>query len=211
MSGKGSDDVMGRSATSLGPAAPPAPEPSADASRVLVSPLTSDPMTPGTFPFPRWFGLLAALCAVCLVPWIVYLAVELPTRHQAANYDITWVGFDCVIFVALLATAVAVCRHSTWTEPLATAAAVMLLCDVWFDVSSADGSFARMGALVSAACIEIPLAVICGWVAHNTERLRRHAYRRLWSRATAAERHAVNLGVPVPEAPDADAATGPRC
>ena len=37
----------------------------------------------------RWVGPMFALCSVVLVPWIVYIAVSLPSRQLSPNYDIS--------------------------------------------------------------------------------------------------------------------------
>lgn len=162
----------------------------ADAGHVSTNPATGDPTTPGVLPLPRWFGALAALCALALLPWIVYLAFELPSHARSAHYAVTWVGFDVAMFLALSSTAWAAHRRSTWTEPLATVAAVLLVTDAWFDVTSASTSTGRAEAIASAVLLEIPLAILCGWVAQNTERLRRRAYRSLLRRMADAEQRA---------------------
>ena len=158
-----------------------------DETHLPTSPLSVDPLTPGALPLPKWFGVLAAVCAIGLAPWIVYLAYELPEQSRSAHYDVTWVGFDIVMFLALGGTAWAAVKRSTWTEPLATVTAVLLVTDAWFDITSAASDTDRLKAVASGFLIELPLAILCAWVAENTERLRRRAYRRLWSRVTEAE------------------------
>lgn len=181
-------DPVDPAARGSGPPLPDPAPPLEGESHVFASPLTSDPMTPGALPMPMWFAVLAALCALGLVPWIVYLAFELPEQSRSANYDVTWVGFDIAMLFALGGTALAAVQRSTWTQTLATVTAVLLMTDAWFDITSAAHGFDRMKAVISAGAIELPLAILCAWVAQNTERLRRRAYRRMWSRATQAER-----------------------
>lgn len=156
---------------------PPVP---ADPSRLPGSPLSLDPFTPGALPLPRWFGILVGVSAIGLLPWIVYLAFELPVQSRAAHYDVAWVGFDVAMFAALAVLAVAALKRSTWTEPLAVFTATLLIVDAWFDVVTANNPMRRMEAVTSALLIELPLALVCAWIAHNTERLRRRAYRALW-------------------------------
>jgi len=50
-----------------------------------------------TLPLPPWLGPLAVCCALGIVPWVVYLAVTLPGRQRAVDYDIAWVGYDAVM------------------------------------------------------------------------------------------------------------------
>jgi hypothetical protein len=144
------------------------------------NPLSSDPFTPGALPMPRWVGVLAGVCAVLLVPWIAYLAVELPKQARSAHYDVVWVGFDMAMFVALAVLGWCAWRRSTYTEVMAAITATLLVTDAWFDVVSADSNMRRMEAFGSALLIELPLAALCAWVAQNAERLRRRAYRQLW-------------------------------
>jgi hypothetical protein len=154
------------------------------------SPLSRDPLSPGALPLPRWFAVLASVCAILLIPWIVYLAIALPAHQRFAHYDVAWVGFDIAMFLALAGLAIAAVKRSTWTEPLATCSATLLVMDAWFDVVTASHRNEVMAALASAFLIELPLAFLCGWVAHNTERLRRRAYRRLFGRLMQAEQAA---------------------
>lgn len=144
------------------------------------NPLSGDPYSPAALPLPRWVGVLAGACAILMVPWIVYLAVQLPNQARSAHYDVVWVGFDTAMFAALAALGWCAWRRSTYTEVLAAITATMLVTDAWFDVVSADNNMRRMGAFASALLVELPLAALCAWVAHNAERLRRRAYRQLW-------------------------------
>ncbi len=151
------------------------------------SPVSTDAQSPGPLPLPRWFAGVALTSAILLVPWIVYLAIELPSHTRAAHYDIAWVGFDIAMFLVLMSTAVAAMRRSTWTEPLAICTATLLVVDAWFDVVTAAHRRDLTEAILSAVLIELPLALMCAWVAHNTERLRRRAYRRLWRQTQRAK------------------------
>ncbi|MDQ6938332.1 MAG: hypothetical protein M3140_11600 [Actinomycetota bacterium] len=157
-----------------------------DAERATRIPPVATPL-PG-LPLPRWFAALVALAATGLIPWIVYLAVDLPEESRVANYDVGWIGFDVAMFAVLVAVTVTAVRRTVWVEPLATIAATMLVIDAWFDVVSAPTSADRLLAVASAVVVELPLALICAWVAQNTERLRRREFRRLWYRVGAQDR-----------------------
>lgn len=145
-------------------------------------------------PLPRWLGPLATLCAVALVPWIVYLAVNLPRHARTSHYDIAWVGFDLAMWAVLAALAVASIRRRPAVTPLAAVAATMLVVDAWFDVVTASDRQQLSMSIASAVVLELPLAVICAWVAINGERVRGRAYRRLWQRAERAAAVADDLG-----------------
>ena len=137
-------------------------------------------------PLPRWVGVLAVCCAIGIVPWIVYLAVTLPGRSRADDYDIAWVGFDSAMFFVLAALAYCAMRRKPATGAIAAVAATMLVVDAWFDVVTTDEGPRFDWAVISAVFAELPLAIACAWVAVNAERVRVRAYRRLrlrWERA----------------------------
>jgi hypothetical protein len=141
-----------------------------------------------TIALPRWLAPLAVLCAVALVPWIVYLAMVLPHRTRSVHYDVAWVGFDIAMWFVLAALAWCAIRRRPATAQLAAVAATMLVVDAWFDVVTTANPTQRGYAIASAVILEIPLAVLCTWVAVNAQRLRERSYRRLWQRAEQATR-----------------------
>lgn len=150
-----------------------------------------------SLPLPRWFGPLASCVAIGIVPWIVYLALTLPGHQRTVDYDIAWVGFDCAMAVVLAALAYCALKRKPATGPLAAVAATFLVIDAWFDIVTTDDGADLVLAAVSAAVAELPLAIICAWVAVNAERVRARAYRRLrmrWERAVAIAR---TVGAPV--------------
>jgi hypothetical protein len=133
-------------------------------------------------PLPRWLAPLALSCVIGFIPWIVYLSMTLPSDQRTDDYDIAWVGFDSAMCLVLTVLAFLAIRRKTATGPVAAVAATMLLIDAWFDIVTAkDGGDLLLAALF-AAFAEIPLAIICAWVAVNAERVRARAYRRLRSR-----------------------------
>ena len=133
-------------------------------------------------PIPRWVAPLFAVLGIGLVPWTVWIAYELPQRHLARHWDVAWGGFDAAMAGLLLATAFAAVRRSLWIQSTATAAATMLACDAWFDMATASRGGEEAMAIATAILIELPLAVLCLWVARNVERthelLRRRARPR---------------------------------
>jgi len=120
-------------------------------------------------PVPRWVAPLFALVGAGLVPWTLWIAYDLPQRHIARHWDLAWVGFDVAMAGLLLATAYAAVRQAAWIQSSAAAAATMLACDAWFDIVTASRGTEQAMAVTTALLIELPLAVICIWVAHNAE------------------------------------------
>jgi hypothetical protein len=120
---------------------------------------------------------LFLVLAVLLIPWIVYLGLALPERATSAHWDVAWVGFDAMEFVALALTGLLAWRRSTWVEMAATAAAVMLVVDTWFDVVTANRGWDLAQAIMLGVGIELPLAAVSLWIAGHAELVRRRQAR----------------------------------
>ena len=120
-------------------------------------------------PAPRWVAPLFAVVGIGLVPWTVWIAYDLPRRHIARHWDVAWAGFDVMMALLLLATAYAALRRSAWIQSTASATATMLCCDAWFDIVTAGRGADLAFSLASGILIELPLAVICVWVARHAE------------------------------------------
>jgi hypothetical protein len=119
---------------------------------------------------PRWVVPLFGLAALSLVPWVVLLVLALPSAHQAAHWDIAWAGFDVALALLLLTVALAAWRRSPWLEGAATATATLLFVDAWFDVLTSSTRAEFVVAIVEAAVVELPLAVLCLLLARAVER-----------------------------------------
>jgi hypothetical protein len=114
--------------------------------------------------WPRRVGLILAVTAVLLIPWTAWLAVRLPSRHVSEHWDIAWVGFDIVLTALVAATGLALWKRSPLAPFTATAAATMLLIDAWFDIFTARTGDELDWAIVAAAVVELPLALLCFWL-----------------------------------------------
>lgn len=106
----------------------------------------------------RRIALMTVAVAV-LVPWTVYLGFTLPDRHVARNWSVTWVGFDALLLVAFLTTMVFGLLRRQLVMLGAFASGVLLVCDAWFDVTTA-GSAEVGRAVLSALLVELPLAAV---------------------------------------------------
>ena len=73
------------------------------------------------------------------------------------------------LIAGLLAVAYHAWRKTIWLEALAAATGTLLLCDAWFDVLLEPGAHFWI-AVVEAVAIEIPAAVLCFWIARDSER-----------------------------------------
>ena len=95
-----------------------------------------------------------------LIPWTLVLAYRLPARHTSHHWDIAWVGFDLALAAALAATGWTIARRSAWAPSAAAVAATLLFCDAWFDIVLASGRDEQVEAVLEAALVEIPLAIV---------------------------------------------------
>ena len=139
-------------------------------------------------PLPRWTAPVFLACVLVLVPWIVWLALSLPRRHTDKNYDVTWVGFDVGLLSALACVMWFAQRRSTHVELAAAAAGTMLVVDAWFDITTASSAVARTQAIGAAVLFELPVAIVCWWVARNAEAVRRRRNASLLERVRADPR-----------------------
>jgi hypothetical protein len=139
---------------------------------MAVEPEPAEKAEPPIVPRVRgWLAPLFFLAGFGLVPWTLYLFATLPGRHlQTGYYDLAWGGFDLALASLFVATGVGLLGRRLWVQSTATATATMLVCDAWFDiVTSGRGADLAM-SLASGIFIELPLAIICVWVARNAER-----------------------------------------
>ena len=115
-----------------------------------------------------WVTLMVG-SAVVLVPWIAYLAVSLPRAYVAHNWDRVWVGFDVLLLAMLLLTAVLGLRRRPLVVVTGFATGLLLICDAWFDVMTADADDIAL-SLATALLVELPLAALL--VTGSLQRLR---------------------------------------
>jgi hypothetical protein len=139
------------SVLTIGPAAT-APR-SATAPRLLSRRLLSQ----------RFLGLGILASGIGLVPWLVVLAVTLPSATRVA-----WVGLDSLEALGLITTGLLVRRGDRRRVLTAAATATLLLIDAWFDVTTASGGSALTESIAMAVLAEIPMAAICATIAWRT-------------------------------------------
>ena len=118
----------------------------------------------------RWAGALFAVLGVLLLPWALWLGYSLPERKIAHHWDLAWAGFDVVLSLALLGTAVALLTGRPVGRSFAAATGALLLADAWFDVVLESRGAELKAAIVEALFAELPVAALCFWIAYHTER-----------------------------------------
>lgn len=119
----------------------------------------------------RWAGPALLGLSLVLVPWTLLLAVQLPSHHLVAHYDVAWVGFDLMLVAGMLATAWGALRRSRRLAGLASATGTLLVVDAWFDVVMAPTRTELVVALVLALGAELPLALLCFWLSRHAQQL----------------------------------------
>jgi len=116
----------------------------------------------------RWLSRLIApffaLAGLVLIPWTLWLTLNLPSRHETENWKTVWAGFDAALAAALLGTAVCALRRSAWLAPVAASAGTLLCVDAWFDITLESRTNDVKVALIEALAAELPLAAICFWI-----------------------------------------------
>jgi hypothetical protein len=118
---------------------------------------------------PRWAGWLVIAAGVAMLPWITGLSFVLPTSHEAAHYDDSWVGFDLGLCAMLLRTGWLAQKGREHIELSAAITGTLLLVDAWFDVVTAGSHSELTLALALALFCELPLAVFFLWIAGRVE------------------------------------------
>jgi hypothetical protein len=96
---------------------------------------------------------------VFMIPWIIYLAFSLPRTHEVRNWPLIWVGFDCLLVLFMAATAILAWLHRHLLVFSAFTTGILLLCDAWFDVTTAAPDELRT-AILTAVLGGVPLAGI---------------------------------------------------
>ena len=141
-------------------------------------------------PVPSWVGPVFAVLGVATIPWVVYLAVTLPRAATAGHYRGAWVGFDIALIVALLRTAWMAWKGRVGVIFPAMVTATLLCVDAWFDVTTSPTRRDAFVALVLAAVVEIPLAVVCIWIARHARHVATLRIQLLARRAYRLDREA---------------------
>ena len=121
---------------------------------------------------PRWTAPVFLAFAIAMVPWIVWIALSLPSNHTDEIYDVTWVGFDIGLLIALGAVMLLAQRRSSRVEIAAAVAGTLLVVDAWFDITTSTPGWDRWEAIGAAALIELPIAGLCWWLTRNAEAVR---------------------------------------
>ena len=134
----------------------------------------------------RWAAPLFLCCAVILLPWIVIAGITLPSRALSRNYDVAWAGYDVILLVGLLSTALATLRRSRLLPIAAAATGALLTADAWFDVLTSSPGWNEAEAIAMSVLAELPLAFTCFWLAWHSQEMTERRMLLLTRRRGAA-------------------------
>ena len=104
--------------------------------------------------------MAAAIGALVMLPWIGYLASSLPLAESGGAWRVAWVGFDIMLAFVLMTTAWLGSRRRQVAVLGLLVASTMLVTDAWFDVALSYGTGEQWGAILSAALLEVPFAIL---------------------------------------------------
>jgi hypothetical protein len=117
---------------------------------------------------------VATVGIVVLVPWIIYLTMTLPQDHSSSGWRLAWVGFDMALIAALAATVWCTLQRRQAVLMVLLVSGVLLVCDAWFDVTLSRGSTEVVASILTAALIELPVAVLFFATYHRVLRALTH-------------------------------------
>jgi hypothetical protein len=126
----------------------------------------------GGRPARRWPAYILVACGVALVPWLVVLALTLPSTASTPHWMAAWVGLDAMEAAGLVTTGLLTLRRHPLRVASAAATAMLLVVDAWFDVATSTGSDLTV-ALLMAGTAELPLAATCAALAIRASAARR--------------------------------------
>lgn len=112
----------------------------------------------------RWALILLGSSSVLLVPWMVVLALTLPTKTEVHNWAVAWIGLDVLMAAGCAATAVLGLRGDARARLTASATASVAVLDAWFDITTSAVGTELLVALASAVA-EAGLAAACVYLA----------------------------------------------
>jgi cbb3-type cytochrome oxidase subunit 3 len=136
----------------------------------------------------EWVAVAFGAIGIGLLPWAVWLSASLPPQHHSAHWDVAWSGFDVGLAICFVGTAVSAYRRSPWVAAFAAATGTLLLTDAWFDVILESHGNEKSTAVFEAVVFEVPVAVLCFWIAYRTERFLAKVVEQALHLAPARER-----------------------
>jgi hypothetical protein len=158
----------------------------------------------------HWVIALFGAIGIALFPWTIWLSSSLKAHHETRHWDLAWSGFDSALALAFLLTAFAAWRRSPWVGALAAATGTLLITDAWFDIALESHADELRNAVYLAVFAELPVAILCFWIAYRTERFLSLVLHLAATAESPAQRDLIGVlevtsdGKPAGEAGDTD-------
>ncbi|MGW2745261.1 hypothetical protein [Streptomyces sp. NPDC001450] len=108
----------------------------------------------------KWTLILLGTGAVLLVPWVVVLALTLPSSTEVRHWSLAWIGLDVLMATGCAATALLGLRADPRARLTAAATAATAVLDAWFDVTTSR-SGGDLAMALGCAVVETALAGAC--------------------------------------------------
>ena len=105
-----------------------------------------------------WLGLGLTIAGIGMLPWMVYLAVSLPTSATAWHWPASCVGLDALEAAGLIGTGLLLLRRDARYCLTSRATAAVLLADAWFDLTTAPPGPGEVTSALTALLAELPTA-----------------------------------------------------
>jgi hypothetical protein len=106
------------------------------------------------------------IVVVGLAGWIPFLAITLPDRYVARQWNLVWVGFDFALAIVLGYAAWTAWFHRRVMIVTALVAGTLLASDAWFDAITSLGNRHPWLNIVTAI-VEVPASAFFFWLARR--------------------------------------------
>jgi hypothetical protein len=137
--------------------------PESDGAEVIEFPGAASPREPvsqrrgGT----GCLGVALVCCGIAMLPWLLVLANSLPAADLVPHWSTAWVGLDALEALGLATTGLLLLRRDPRRCLTATATAVLLIVDFWFDVTTSTPGAELATAIAMGLGVELPMATLC--------------------------------------------------
>lgn len=104
------------------------------------------------------FAVVMLTGSLALMAWIGILASTLPDHHSDKQWKAAWVGFDVMLVLGMLTTAVGAWQRRQYVAISCIVTSALLVCDAWFDIVLDWGTPDLFWAVLMAVVAELPFA-----------------------------------------------------
>ncbi|WP_328988573.1 hypothetical protein OG394_20345 [Kribbella sp. NBC_01245] len=115
----------------------------------------------------RLFPYLLLAAGLIELPWLTFLAIQLPSATDGVSWSYFWVLLDALEAAGLILTGLLYRQHNPRLAVFALPTAALLLIDAYVDTTTTTGR-EHLAALAMAALIELPLAAATLYATHHT-------------------------------------------